>query len=450
MNREVDEQAQYQELNENENILPKNYSNLRSQSTLRGQKQQNAYSRLTETSSVWHLVIFSAAIVTIVLAEQLYREPLFNLTLRVVPDVQKDISDFALYYFKFMTLFGYGHFAVGVFVLFFTFSTREKAFYLLLVHTVAGILNQELKIIYHNPRPYIMSPDVQALACSKSFGNPSGHSSLSACYFVTLFLVIYHDTPFKSHREQKHFSYYLALIGVIFMVINVPMSRVVLGVHGLNQILYGMTYGLWLALFMFQYVRPAVYRHVKKLLEFNNPSYYRTFGVMVEPANIDHMNYAFKCLGIYAGIVIFSTLNYYIVRSNFEYPQEWLDAIILKCNEGKPLEIKGIFADSAFVKTGLVSIIFGAYLGMLYDSFYMGGTPSTINDTSSLKGILRLLIGGLVIIPFTLPYLLIGSSLSVGLLYFIKSALPFFMVGFIMFSWLKSVYIVAEVINTNT
>jgi len=96
-----------------------------------------------------------------------------------------------------MTLFGYGQFAIIVFALFFTFSTREKAFYMLLVHTVAGIVNQELKIIYHNPRPYISSPDVLALACSKSFGNPSGHSSLAACFFITLFLVIYHDTPLR-------------------------------------------------------------------------------------------------------------------------------------------------------------------------------------------------------------------------------------------------------------
>jgi len=84
-----------------------------------------------------------------------------------------------------------------IFAMFFTFSTREKAFYMLLVITVIGIANQEIKMIYHNPRPSYGSPDVQPLACSKSFGNPSGHASLSACFYISFFLVMYHDTPLR-------------------------------------------------------------------------------------------------------------------------------------------------------------------------------------------------------------------------------------------------------------
>ena len=97
----------------------------------------------------------------------------------------------------------------------------------------------------------------------------------------------------------------------------------------------------------------------------------------------------------------------------------------------------------------MVSAIFGAYFGVLYDSYYMGGSASNINNTSILKGVLRILIGIVILAPFILPYSLIGTSLSVGLLYFIKCALPFFLLTFIMFSWLKSVYIVAQVINTS-
>jgi membrane-associated phospholipid phosphatase len=97
-------------------------------------------------------------------------------------------------YFKFVTLFGYGQAAIVFFALAFVFSTREKAFYLLFVHTVAGICNQELKILYRNPRPFMVSDEMQAISCSKSFGNPSGHSSLSACFYTTLFLIAFY-TP---------------------------------------------------------------------------------------------------------------------------------------------------------------------------------------------------------------------------------------------------------------
>lgn len=45
--------------------------------------------------------------------------------------------------------------------------------------------------------------------------------------------------------------------------------------------------------------------------------------------------------------------------------------ILLKCGHGATsLNEKKIFTDSAFIKTGLVSAIFGAYFGIIYDSHY--------------------------------------------------------------------------------
>jgi len=41
---------------------------------------------------------------------------------------------------------------------------------------------------------------------------------------------------------------------------------------------------------------------------------------MVEPSELDHKNLAFKALLIYAGIVLFSVINYYVVTTNFEIP----------------------------------------------------------------------------------------------------------------------------------
>jgi membrane-associated phospholipid phosphatase len=75
----------------------------------------------------------------------------------------------------------------------FAFSSRDRAFYILLVHTMASIVNKNLKIIYRNPRPYMVDAEITAFGCSKSFGNPSGHSSLSACLYVTLLLLIFHE-----------------------------------------------------------------------------------------------------------------------------------------------------------------------------------------------------------------------------------------------------------------
>lgn len=100
-----------------------------------------------------------------------------------------------------MTELGRGPTAATIFFLFYNFSTREKAFYILFVHTFIAILNCELKMIYRDPRPYMMDPDIMAYSCSKTFGNPSGHSSLSGCFYTSVFLILFHD---KDHTLDKY------------------------------------------------------------------------------------------------------------------------------------------------------------------------------------------------------------------------------------------------------
>lgn len=55
-------------------------------------------------------------------------------------------------------------------------------------------------MIYHDPRPYISSIDIQGLSCEKSFGNPSGHATFASCFLSTIFLVIFHDKEYN-HRN---------------------------------------------------------------------------------------------------------------------------------------------------------------------------------------------------------------------------------------------------------
>lgn len=85
----------------------------------------------------------------------------------------------------------------------FAFKSRDKAFYLLLVHTIVTFINKNLKIIYRNPRPYMVHSEIIAFGCPKSFGNPSGHSSLSACFLTTLFLVIFHDKDYLEEAKRN-------------------------------------------------------------------------------------------------------------------------------------------------------------------------------------------------------------------------------------------------------
>jgi len=97
-----------------------------------------------------------------------------------------------------------------------------------MILVVSGSLNAMLKLAFHTPRPYWVDPRVQALATETSFGMPSGHAQNSAA--------IWGVAGLKSGRRGVAW----ACIGVIFLI---GVSRLVLGVHYLTDVLAGWAVG---------------------------------------------------------------------------------------------------------------------------------------------------------------------------------------------------------------
>jgi len=45
-------------------------------------------------------------------------------------------------------------------------------------------------MLFHDPRPFFDTPDIKALACNTSYGNPSGHSMYFTCVFPMLYYLL--------------------------------------------------------------------------------------------------------------------------------------------------------------------------------------------------------------------------------------------------------------------
>lgn len=289
------------------------------------------------------LLFYIFALLIVGLGDLFYNEPLYALTLEYVPLWQKgyDRTSFAVQFLRVVTYFGEGYAGALAFAIAFAFSSRDRAFYILLAHTCASIVNKTLKIVYRNPRPYMVDAEITAFGCSKSFGNPSGHSSLSACLYITIFLLIFHDntdkhgqTPSSSLREpllniqstpslRTYYSqkkkqtrspfldkliYTLSAMLVILIIFTVGMSRVLLGVHSMNQVVYGWSYGAWIAFFLFRYVRPGLKEHIIALLDYRQPlKGYLSY-------------YLFRALLIWASVTTFTLLNYLLAKRDFVIP----------------------------------------------------------------------------------------------------------------------------------
>jgi membrane-associated phospholipid phosphatase len=92
-----------------------------------------------------------------------------------------------------------------------------------------------LKALYADPRPFWANSTIRNIGiyCPQEYGNPSGHSWFAPVISFA-FILEYFDTG--KNR--------INLIISMFILFFVPLSRMYLGAHSLNQILQGLCLGL--------------------------------------------------------------------------------------------------------------------------------------------------------------------------------------------------------------
>jgi membrane-associated phospholipid phosphatase len=139
------------------------------------------------------------------------------------------------------------------------------------------VVNAYMKLVYHQPRPFMIDREIISYSCSKGFGNPSGHSSAAWSFAIILFLDIFHGMPHGKNQNELQDVYFPSnityLIGLLFALswgISLPFSRFILGAHSLDQLVYGSSVGVLLALTMHFFIRDHLLAHMEKVINFQN------------------------------------------------------------------------------------------------------------------------------------------------------------------------------------
>jgi membrane-associated phospholipid phosphatase len=97
-------------------------------------------------------------------------------------------------------------------------------------------LNDSLKLVFHGPRPYWISPDVIGYASETSFGVPSGHAQNAVGIWGMLAVGL-----------RKGWGWLIAVL----VILMIGISRLYLGVHFPHDVILGWLIGavlLWLVL----------------------------------------------------------------------------------------------------------------------------------------------------------------------------------------------------------
>ena len=170
----------------------------------------------------------------------MYRDPLFDLSLDFEEDWQEKSSKETIDFFKIITKFG-GEYSIPIPILyiFCFFSLIESSIY------ISGLIfvlhfHSMMKIWYGGIRPFWKDQDLFQDICDGGFGNPSGHSITSTYLYLMLFIYLSQTKLLYKRYIIQTLLFLLLFVWIILII----LSRLIIGIHSINQVLYGFTLGL--------------------------------------------------------------------------------------------------------------------------------------------------------------------------------------------------------------
>lgn len=245
-----------------------------------------------------------------------------------------------------------------VVALYHTTTQRPRAVYYIVVLAAIFLVMNITKLAYHQARPFWVSFAIEAGSCSSQFGNPSGHSLTSlgvalAVWFDYNQAVVDGKLPSDSSFATP-LARVLTLVAALAFGVSIGWSRFVLGAHSMNQIIFGLLLAVWLAASLHYGIYHLFMDQASKFVS----------GDAFEGERVRvFKNTVFSSILLFTVLMAVQIANCLIVEPTIVIDPEWAFEIEAKCGLG-PLD--SAFADKSFIQTGLISIGFGAYLGMVF------------------------------------------------------------------------------------
>ena len=376
--------------------------------------------------------IFILIIIISFLIEFLVRENLFSISIPIIIFLQRNF-----YYFYpielFFSLFGMEKGIFLILIISYNISNILIPLILLSISLISIYIGGILKIIYQNERPFFINSEIKVLNCEGGFGNPSNHSLLSTFFYLSLY-EIYVNKNEKINEKQKNLIYFLTII----FIFSIVFSRMFLGVHTLNQILFGSLIGFFLYFFMF------------KIYKFNQ--------------NVLFIIYNFKqIVFVIIFLIIFGFFNYYFFF-NFDNKilYEKYNFMIEKNCPNFPI-IKRLENES-FYCIFVLSVLIFAVFGIYYEYYYIfsanvskfikynfnneneneinllnNNVNNRWNKTNFNVSIKRFFVILIVCGILLIPYFFISYDNNFFVVLVFKTLIPLYVIVFVLFSYMKKV-----------
>jgi membrane-associated phospholipid phosphatase len=182
--------------------------------------------------------------------ELLYRDTLFETTLRDVPLMQAKGKLRPL--MENISTVGGMPATFFVLVVASNLMSKPAAFYLISGVLFVQYMTEALKSFYLQPRPFWVSDSISSSQCLLGYGNPSRHLLSNTFLWTTIYLHKYYDIGVKTKKMSVFCTAYIikmaiTSVGFVYLVLMM-CSRVYLGAHSWNQAFFGASLGVSIAI----------------------------------------------------------------------------------------------------------------------------------------------------------------------------------------------------------
>jgi membrane-associated phospholipid phosphatase len=275
----------------------------------------------------------------------------------------------------------------------------------LFTFSIGSYINNLLKIIYSEPRPFWIHPELLK-NCSSGYGNPSGHSLESTLVYLSIWNILERRNFFLKNKILKYFF----LFFILWLIITIMLTRLYLAAHSLNQVILGMALGFY------------IYYTVYVYFDLPNISVEKYFSFF------DNKITVLKVSTFFLTLMIILIISFYARNPDTSLYDIVLDNICPELNDNNR------FSSESLHKGFLMFISFGTYYGIAYCLNRMDNIIDlkTLNEWNTKLNIKEVCILAMFTIPGCL-YFLISTSNSLYLVLFIKVIIPVLAIMFGVF-----------------
>lgn len=218
-------------------------------------------SKFSKKIKIISITIYFIFIISI---EFLYRDYLFQKSLILQESIHINPKNILILKIsKIISILG-AEISAGFFLLLiFLFMPLNYSILFLQCIIYSAYFTNTMKMIYQSDRPNWINQYLN-FSCNYGYGNPSGHAFTSSCMYLCLAHI------FTKNFKIKGLIRILIFLLCISISFFVSISRVILGAHSINQIIYGGCLGIGIYFVLIHiigyhnYTSIEFYQHIKK------------------------------------------------------------------------------------------------------------------------------------------------------------------------------------------